>query len=166
MKKLTLLQNLFVDEYLGGKFKGNAAKSARAAGYKGNDNTLKSVGSELLGKPHIAEKIDKITAKGARRAEATVESVLRHLEETREKALKVGNYGAATRCLELTGKHLKMFTERIEHVATLDSVSDKDLIDLIREIAEAGNVDLSQLLEGDGADSGDLPDPAEPTTTH
>jgi len=166
MKKLTLLQNLFVDEYLGGKFKGNAAKSCKAAGYKGNANTLRSIGGELLGKPHIAAKIDKITAKAARKTEATVESVLRHLEETREKALKVGNYGAATRCLELTGKHLKMFTERIEHVATLDTVSDKDLIDLIREIAEAGNVDLSQLLTGNGTDSSDLSDPAESQATH
>lgn len=49
---LTTKQRLFVESYLSNGF--NATEAARAAGYKGNDNTLSSVGYENLRKPEIA----------------------------------------------------------------------------------------------------------------
>ena len=62
---LTYKQQLFVDEYL---ISGNATDAARKAGYKGNDNTLASMGKENLRKPQILAVIEshlessKITA--------------------------------------------------------------------------------------------------------
>lgn len=53
-KKLTTKQQRFVD-----CFDGNATEAARKAGYKGNDNTIASVGDENLRKPAISEAIEK-----------------------------------------------------------------------------------------------------------
>lgn len=168
MKKLTLKQAAFVVAYLSAdkRLHGNATASAREAGYGGNDNTLKSIGSELLAKPHVAAEIDKITDAGTKKAKLSVDKVLKDLEDTRVKAVAVGNFGAAVRCSELAGKYLKMFTERIEQVHTLENVTTEELLALITEIAEAGNVDLSKLFTGDGTPGSDLSDPAESQATH
>lgn len=52
MAKLSIKQQRFVDAYTG-----NGTDAARKAGYKGNDNTLCSVGKENLRKPHILRAI-------------------------------------------------------------------------------------------------------------
>lgn len=54
--KLTEKQRRFVEAYMG-KAAGNATEAARIAGYKGTDNTLKSVGNENLNKPDVAAAI-------------------------------------------------------------------------------------------------------------
>ncbi len=56
-KKTTLTdkQRAFVESYLQ---TWNATESARRAGYKGSDGTLRSIGSENLTKPDIREVID------------------------------------------------------------------------------------------------------------
>ena len=51
-KKLTPKQQRFVLAY-----DGNGVAAARAAGYRGNDNTLASVSKENLQKPHIVRAI-------------------------------------------------------------------------------------------------------------
>lgn len=53
--KLTIKQRLFVSAYLANGY--NATQAAREAGYKGNDVTLGSVGTENLHKPLIAAAI-------------------------------------------------------------------------------------------------------------
>lgn len=58
MARLTTKQRLFVEAYCGPAL-GNATEAARLAGYKGNDVTLSSVGSENLRKPQIAEAIEQ-----------------------------------------------------------------------------------------------------------
>ena len=54
--KLTDKQRAFIDSYLGCL---NATRAAREAGYKGEDRTLRSVGSENLAKPNIRAEIDR-----------------------------------------------------------------------------------------------------------
>jgi phage terminase small subunit len=56
MRQLTKKQRLFVEEYLKSW---NATDAARKAGYKGNDNTLASMGDENLRKPAIDAIIQK-----------------------------------------------------------------------------------------------------------
>lgn len=53
---LTDKQRLFCEYYIQCW---NATQAARQAGYKGNDNTLRSIGSENLTKPNIQEFIQK-----------------------------------------------------------------------------------------------------------
>lgn len=54
--KLTPKQALFVSEYMK---TGNAKEAARNAGYKGNDETLRSIGKENLTKPPILRAIEE-----------------------------------------------------------------------------------------------------------
>jgi len=56
--RLTPLQAAFVDAYLGSA-RFNATEAAAQAGYKGNRNTLNSVGNENLAKPGIKAEIDR-----------------------------------------------------------------------------------------------------------
>lgn len=56
MADLTEKQRRFVEAYMG-KARGNATEAARLAGYKGNRETLASVGKENLRKPQIREAI-------------------------------------------------------------------------------------------------------------
>lgn len=57
--RLTDKQRAFIDHYLafGTETFFNATQSARAAGYKGNNHTLRSVGCENLTKPNIRQHI-------------------------------------------------------------------------------------------------------------
>lgn len=57
MGELTGKQKVFVEAYLANGF--NATEAARTAGYKGNDNTLSSVGYENLRKPEIAVVVNE-----------------------------------------------------------------------------------------------------------
>lgn len=60
---LTTKQRMFVEAYLSNGF--NATEAARAAGYKGNDVTLASVGYENLRKPQIAAFVSERTNEAA-----------------------------------------------------------------------------------------------------
>jgi len=124
----------------------NGTEAARRAGYKGSDGTLRTTAAENLTKPNIRCEIDRRLSEALSGADITVESVLRNLEITRIKALADSHYSAAVRCLELQGKYLKMFTDKIEHVQTIEETSTEDLIQLLREIAKSGGLDLDQLL--------------------
>lgn len=61
-----------------------------------------------------------------------------------------GQFGHAVRCSELQGKYLKMFSDRIEHVETIDQIGSEQLIDLLREIMESGEIDLLEILNTGG----------------
>jgi len=56
-KALTMKQQRFVSHYLANG--GNGTAAAREAGYKGNDDTLRTVAKENLTKPHISSEIEK-----------------------------------------------------------------------------------------------------------
>ena len=55
-KLLTHKQQLFVSHYLANS--GNGVQAARDSGYKGTDETLRSVAKENLTKPHIRAEIE------------------------------------------------------------------------------------------------------------
>lgn len=78
----------------------------------------------------------------------TVKKVLSDLEITRVKALGDGRYTAAVRCMELQGKYLGMFSNRIEHVQSIEDVSTESLLNLVQEISESGGIDVSMALKG------------------
>ncbi len=59
--------------------------------------------------------------------EITVASVLRRLSETYEAAKLEGRLGTCVQAAVWMGKHLRMFTDRVEHVSTLEDVPDDEL---------------------------------------
>ena len=162
----TLKQRAFVTWYVSAEVRGNGTEAARRALYAGNDRTLATVAKENLRKPHMAEEIYRLQKEYLKSANVTIEKVLADLETQRTDALKAGQYAPAVRCSELQGKYLKMFVDKIEHVQTLEDVSNEELVRLLREIVEVGGIDLIRLLAGDESAGGLLPDPGGAPTTH
>ena len=93
--KLTPKQELFVAEYLK---TGNATESARKAGYKGNDNTLRSIGTENLAKPAIAHAIAIANAKRNDRLELEEDFELKKAIELLDMCMK------PTQVVDMSGK--------------------------------------------------------------
>lgn len=165
-RPLTPKQLAFIHWYCSAACQMNGTESARRAGYTGNDNTLGSIAAENLLKPAVRAAIDKKLEKALSGAEITIESVLRRVQVIGDKALESEQYASAAKCAELHGKYLKMWTERIEHVQTIEDVSTEELVRLLREIMEAGGLDLIRLIAGDGAIDGLLPAAAGNSTAH
>lgn len=121
-QKLTYKQQLFVNEYI---IDGNATRAAKEAGY--SERTAKDMGCQNLAKPYIKLAIEQAKAQRARRVNKTADQVMADLEETRLLAMEKGQLSAAVRCSELQGKHLAMFTDKIEQTTTIqESMSETE----------------------------------------
>ena len=129
MPPLTDKQKEFVRQYLVDL---NATQAAVRAGY--SVKTAYRQGADLLQKTSIREAIEKAQAKRARRVEVTQDYVLSNLVEVVERTMQrapvtnrkgeqvtdeegraVWTFDAkgANRALELLGKHLGIFTDKI-----------------------------------------------------
>lgn len=126
---LTPKQRRFVDEYLVDL---NATQAAIRAGYSAK--TARQIGTENLAKPSISAAITKAEAARSERIEVTQDWVLARLIENAERSMQhekvfnslgqpTGEYryegSVANRALELLGKHLAMFTDRVEHAGEI-----------------------------------------------
>ena len=109
MTKLTAKQEAFCKEYL---IDLNATQAAIRAGY--SEKTAYSIGNENLNKPEIAEAIQGYMSKRSAETQITAEWVLKGIKETTIKAVADDNHAMAFKGYELAGKHLKLFTDRIE----------------------------------------------------
>ena len=123
-KSFTDKQKRFVTEYL---IDLNATAAAKRAGY--SEKSADKIGPELLGKTSIQEALSKALAKRSERTEITQDWVLSRLQTVAERCLQAaavidkegnptGEYkfdsSGANKSLELLGKHLKLFTEKVE----------------------------------------------------
>ena len=144
--KLTTKQNLFVHYYLEHR---NAFKSAKLAGYQGNDDTLRQVGAENLAKPYIREAIEShfkgriLSADGvlAELSDIASSPWREHVE------VKYGDDGEVLqanlrlsdkiKAAELIGKFHKLFTDKTESEVSL---SDQD-------VSRIGESLMSSLVE-------------------
>lgn len=143
-EKLTPKQQRFVEEYL---IDLNATQAAIRAGY--SKKTAGSIGEENLKKPEIASAIQKAKAERSNRTQITQDEVLKDLCELRDicmgrkkiivtdviKDVREGTAKtvkaeaiffeptAANRSLELLGKHLKMFADKVELSGNVDIVN-------------------------------------------
>ena len=111
-------QKMFCKEYL---IDLNATQAAIRAGY--SKKTAAEIGRQNLIKLDIQAEIEKAMAKRAARVELTADTVLKDIMLIKADAMSLGannkmtDRQAALRACELEGKHLKMFTDRIEHAA-------------------------------------------------
>ena len=130
MANLTPKQQRFVEEYL---IDLNATQAAIRAGY--SEKTAKSVGHENLTKPDIVKAIQEAQNKRAERTEITQDYVLTNIQKVIERCMQVQQVDncltqtedgelaqafmfkeqGALKGLELLGKHLGMFKDKIEH---------------------------------------------------
>lgn len=158
MAKLTDKQTAFVREYLVDL---NATQAAIRAGY--SERTASRIGPQLLGKTCVREAIEKAQAKRARRVEVTQDYVLSNLVEVVERTMQrapvtdrkgeqvtdeegraVWTFDAkgANRALELLGKHLGIFADRVRaEVSGPDGgpVASEIVVRFVEPGGEAGN---------------------------
>lgn len=160
LKPLTTKQEAFVRWYMSAECSQNATQAARLAGYKSkNAASLRVMAHKLLKNPSVKAAIQAKLDEATAGANVTIEKVLIDLERQRQAAEENGNFSAAIKASELQGKHLKMFTERIEHVETLDDVSDEQLVNLIREISQQVDAHIFAAIADNAALSGALSPP-------
>lgn len=132
-KKPTDQQSRFIDEYCKpGSFGERNATQAYRRAYPNckSDHAAQVASSRLLLNVVIRESIDKRLAEISKKAMATAEYVLTRLKENVERAMQIepvlnsqgdetGVYryegAVANKGLELLGKNLNLFTDRVEH---------------------------------------------------
>lgn len=118
---LTPKQERFVEEYLVDL---NGTQAAIRAGY--SPKTANEQASVMLAKPNIQEAVQAQRAKVSERTMRTVADVMADIGRVRDNAMQIMtdpdtggqvmlSHKDALKALELEGKHLGAFTERIEH---------------------------------------------------
>lgn len=103
-------QQLFVNEYLVDL---NATQAAIRAGY--TTRTAHDTGYHLLHKPEVAEAVRRALAERAEKLQLSSEDILRSIVDIRGKAVTDGKLSQALKANELLGRHLRLFTDRLEH---------------------------------------------------
>lgn len=110
MAKLTAKQEMFCKEYL---IDLNATQAAIRAGY--SEKTATVTGCENLTKPNVAARVQELMSARSEKTGITAEWVLKGIESLTETLLKSEDPKAAYKGFELAGKHLKLFTDKVEH---------------------------------------------------
>lgn len=103
-------QTRFVEAYL---IDPNGKKAAIAAGF--SPKTAESQASRLLRNVKVKAALDKAIAARAERVEVKADDVLRDIDRIAKAAEGAGEYTAALKGRELLGKHLGLFTDKVEH---------------------------------------------------
>jgi phage terminase small subunit len=112
--KLTPKQEMFCKEYL---IDLNATQAAIRAGY--SLKTAQRIGSENLSKPLIAERIQELMNKRSEKVEISADWVLKGIKDLTDTLVTSEDPSKAYKGFELAGRHLKLFTDKIEQDVTL-----------------------------------------------
>ena len=133
MKELTAKQAAFVKEYL---IDLNATQAAIRAGYSAK--TAQEQSSRLLSNAIIRENVQKAMDERSETVGLTAADVLRDINAVKADAMRktydkegnevMANHTAALKALELQGKHLKMFTDKIETTGANGGPIDTKLV--------------------------------------
>ena len=106
---LTKKKTAFVRKYLVDL---NATQAATRAGY--SKKTAKSQGQRLLTDVDVKRAIQEAMNKRAEKTKLTADKVLKGIQDVLNMAIAEGDKPNALRALELQGKHLKLFTDKVE----------------------------------------------------
>ena len=110
MANLTPKQQRFVEEYL---IDLNATQAAIRAGY--SEKTAAAIGAENLIKPNIQKAIEEAKNQVSKRTELTVDMVVNGLLKEAQDYAKGSTQSARVSAWAHLGKHLGMFTEKVQH---------------------------------------------------
>jgi phage terminase small subunit len=107
-RPLTARQSAFVREYLVDM---NGTQAAVRAGY--SEHTASQIATRMLRFVQVAQAVEAGKAKRAEASDLSAEWVLERLRENHAKAVELGQLSAANRAVELLGKHIGMFGDRL-----------------------------------------------------
>lgn len=114
MSKLTPKQRRFVEEYLVDL---NATQAAIRAGYSARSADV--TGSRLLANAKISTAVQAGQAARSKRTNVSQDWIIEHLRANVDEAKSALQYSASNKALELLGKHLGMFVDKVEHSGEL-----------------------------------------------
>jgi len=122
-RKLTDKQAMFCKEYI---IDLNATQAAIRAEY--SEHSARITASKLLTKTNIKEEVQRLMDKRSEKADITAESILNDILDTRDTCkanmmlqtefgmkLDTTAVNGRNKANELLGKHLKLFTDKVEH---------------------------------------------------
>lgn len=115
---MTPKQEAFAIEYLKDK---NATQAAIRAGY--SKKTARSIACEMLARPDIQQFVRERQEEALRNATVTVDGIVDQLRDIAANPLSKDS--DRIRALELIGKYLGMFTERVEMKGQIDTAVTK-----------------------------------------
>jgi len=101
----------FCDEYM---IDMNGAAAYLRAGYNCSEETARANASRLLANANIKEEISKRQQKVQETTEFNAEWVLNELADNHRMAKQMGDINPSNKALELIGKHIGMFTEKVK----------------------------------------------------
>lgn len=107
---LTPKQERFVQEYLADL---NATQAAIRAGY--TKNRASELGYQLLQKTTVQAALKAAMDERSKRVEISQDYVLMGLKEIADQEASELKYSSKLKALELLGKHLGMFTDKVEN---------------------------------------------------
>ena len=136
MAKLTPKQQRFVDEYL---IDLNATQAAIRAGY--SPKTSEQQGFQLLKKTSVSEAIEQAQQERQKRTLVTQDDVIRGLLTEAEWQGEGSSHSARVSAWAHLGKHLNMFTDKIDHTSSDGSMSPNLKIEFIN----ASNTGVGQV---------------------
>lgn len=111
-------QAAFVAEYL---IDLNATQAAIRAGY--SEKSAARISVELLNKTQVRKAIEKAQARRAEKVERTALDVLKDIQSVTREAREGGDLKTALKGLELEGKHLGMFLNRVDMTSSDGSMT-------------------------------------------
>lgn len=112
MTQLTPQQERFVTEYL---IDLNATAAYKRAGYKAEGKVAESAASRLLSNVKVRQAVDLGKKERADRLRIDGDQVLRNIARITDMAEQARDFGSALRGNEMIGRHLKLFTDKVEH---------------------------------------------------
>lgn len=136
MAKLTPKQQLFVDEYL---IDLNATQAAIRAGY--SPKTANEQGARLLVNVSISQAIKQAQQERQERTHVTQDMVVKGLLLEAEWMGEGSSHSARVSAWAHLGKHLNMFTDKIDHTSSDGSMSPNLKIEFIN----ASNTGVGQV---------------------
>ncbi len=77
----------------------------------------------------VLKCVDAEIKKEFKLSDVTAESVIKELDEVRDLAKAKGDYGTAGRMIELKGRYIALFTDKVKLDATLITNADQQIID-------------------------------------
>ena len=131
---LTDKQKIFIKEYLVDM---NASAAYQRAGYKARGGSADTAGARLLRNVQIKAEIDKALNKRANKVGLDAEWVLRRFKDISDRCMQAeamldtkgeptGEYrfdsSGANKATEMIGKHLGMFTDKVEHSGEMEII--------------------------------------------
>jgi phage terminase small subunit len=116
-REMTVKQQLFAQEYI---CDFNGTRSAIAAGF--SQKSASRIAVELLQKPQVMEAIAAGKADRSERVKITADEVIMNIIRIGGKAEAAGKFGDALAAQALLGRHLAMFTDKVQVPGEPDSI--------------------------------------------